>query len=406
MPEIEAQREAPQSERLTLAEARNDRERCRNTLDALLREQDSRRQRLQAIAIEAASWQDRAEGADGRVAEWRRGEIAGTVAELADRRRIAQEREALEEKIAEAEAARSAAADALAAAETRQADRALKASEAELSGAREQRVRAEAAVSAAMTACNAIRDRITERLQCGPEDVFAITELKPDVPLPEEPTVSAQLERLFRERDGMGPVNLRADTEAAELDQQIAGMISERDDLIAAIGRLRQGIGTLNREARERLLASFGTVDGHFRELFTRLFGGGRAHLKLTEADDPLDAGLEIASPPGKRLRHLSLLSGGEQALTALALLFAAFLTGRRRSACWTRWTRRWTTWTGSHPVGRAGRRTGDPVPGDHPSPHDHGAGRPAVRRDHAGTQRLATRLRRPATRRGAAPTA
>ena len=194
--------------------------------------------------------------------------------------------------------------------------------------AREERVRAEASVSAAMTACNGIRDRITERLQCEPGEVFAIAELKPDAPLPEEATVSAQLERLFRERDGMGPVNLRADTEAAELDQQIAGMIAERDDLIAAIGRLRQGIGNLNREARERLLASFGTVDGHFRDLFTRLFGGGRAHLKLTEADDPLDAGLEIyASPPGKRLQHLSLLSGGEQALTAIALLFAAFLT-------------------------------------------------------------------------------
>ena len=333
LPEIETQREALQSERLALADARGDRERCRNTLDALLREQDSRRQRLQAISTEAATWQDRADGADGRVAELeaRAGEIAGTVAELADRpAKIAQEREALEEKIAEAEAARSAAADALAAAESRQAeaDRALKAAEAELAEAREQRVRAEAAVSAAMTACNAIRDRISERLQCGPDEVFRIAELKPGAPLPEEATVSAQLERQFRERDGMGPVNLRADTEAAELDQQIAGMISERDDLIAAIGRLRQGISTLNREARERLLASFGTVDGHFRELFTRLFGGGRAHLKLTEADDPLDAGLEIyASPPGKRLQHLSLLSGGEQALTALALLFAAFLT-------------------------------------------------------------------------------
>ncbi len=333
LPETETQREAQQAERLALSDARSERERCRNSLDALLREADSRRQRLAAISAEMTTWQDRASGAGNRVTQLkaRAEEIAGMVAELADRpATIAAEREALEERIEEAEASRRTAADALAAAESRQseAERVLKSAEGDLAAAREERVRAEAAVTAAMTACGAIRDRITERLQCAPDQVFALTELKPDAALPEETTVSAQLERLFRERDGMGPVNLRADTEAAELDQQIAGMISERDDLIAAIGRLRQGIGTLNREARERLLASFGTVDGHFRDLFTRLFGGGRAHLKLTEAEDPLDAGLEIyASPPGKRLQHLSLLSGGEQALTALALLFAAFLT-------------------------------------------------------------------------------
>ena len=98
--------------------------------------------------------------------------------------------------------------------------------------------------------------------------------------------------------------------------------------MLEAIRKLRQGIGELDREGRERLLASFSEVDRHFRELFQRLFGGGRAHLTLTESDDPLEAGLEImASPPGKRLQALSLLSGGEQALTALALLFAVFQT-------------------------------------------------------------------------------
>src|SRR5690606_14504199 len=130
------------------------------------------------------------------------------------------------------------------------------------------------------------------------------------------------------ERDNMGPVNLRAEAEATELDERIRTMLSEREDLTSAIARLRQGIASLNREGRARLLAAFQEVDAHFRELFTRLFGGGRAHLALTEAEDPLEAGLEImASPPGKRLQTLSLLSGGEQALTALALLFAVFLT-------------------------------------------------------------------------------
>ena len=105
-------------------------------------------------------------------------------------------------------------------------------------------------------------------------------------------------------------------------------MSNERGDLVAAIGRLRQGISSLNREGRERLLAAFETVNKHFSELFVRLFGGGRAHLKLIESDDPLESGLEImASPPGKRLQTMSLLSGGEQAMTAVALLFAVFMT-------------------------------------------------------------------------------
>jgi chromosome segregation protein len=109
---------------------------------------------------------------------------------------------------------------------------------------------------------------------------------------------------------------------------QITTLIAERDDLTGAISRLRQGIGRLNKEAREKLLDSFAVVNRHFQELFIRLFGGGRAHLALTEAEDPLDAGLEIyASPPGKKLQLLSLLSGGEQALTAVALIFAVFLT-------------------------------------------------------------------------------
>ena len=126
----------------------------------------------------------------------------------------------------------------------------------------------------------------------------------------------------------MGPVNLRAELEQQELDQQITGMLRDKEDLVGAIGRLRQAIASLNREARDRLTASFTIVDGHFRRLFERLFGGGHAELKLTDAEDPLASGLEIfASPPGKRLQHLSLLSGGEQALTALALIFAVFLT-------------------------------------------------------------------------------
>ena len=124
----------------------------------------------------------------------------------------------------------------------------------------------------------------------------------------------------------MGPVNLRAELEADEVEKTIATIIAERDELSAAIAKLRGSIGHLNREGRERLNTVFQEVDRHFQQLFTRMFGGGRAHLALVGSDDPLEAGLEIyAQPPGKKLATLSLLSGGEQALTALSLIFAVF---------------------------------------------------------------------------------
>jgi chromosome segregation protein len=135
-----------------------------------------------------------------------------------------------------------------------------------------------------------------------------------------------KLDRLTREREEMGPVNLRAEVELAELDARIGGITGEREEIGAAIAKLRGSIGHLNREGRERLRTVFDRVDTEFRALFGRLFGGGRAHLGLVGSDDPLEAGLEIyAEPPGKKLSTLSLLSGGEQALTALSLIFAVF---------------------------------------------------------------------------------
>ena len=140
--------------------------------------------------------------------------------------------------------------------------------------------------------------------------------------------VEAELEKLRRERERLGAVNLRAEEELGEIETQHTALTTERDDLIEAIKRLRQGIQNLNKEARERLLTSFEVVNNHFKQLFKELFGGGEAELRLIESDDPLEAGLEImAKPPGKKLQSLSLLSGGEQALTAMALIFAVFLT-------------------------------------------------------------------------------
>ncbi len=131
-----------------------------------------------------------------------------------------------------------------------------------------------------------------------------------------------------QERERLGGVNLQADREAEELAARRDAMIADRDDLVAAITKLRQGIGNLNRESRERLLTAFDNVNIQFQRLFVQLFGGGTAELKLVGSDDPLEAGLEvIAKPPGKKPQAMTLLSGGEQALTALSLVFAVFLT-------------------------------------------------------------------------------
>jgi chromosome segregation protein len=139
---------------------------------------------------------------------------------------------------------------------------------------------------------------------------------------------SQRFERLTADRERIGPVNLVAEQELAELEGDSATQAAQRDELVEAVARLRGSIGSLNREGRARLLAAFEAVDGHFRRLFARLFAGGEAHLALIDSDDPLEAGLEImAQPPGKKLSSLTLLSGGEQALTAVALIFALFLT-------------------------------------------------------------------------------
>jgi len=135
-----------------------------------------------------------------------------------------------------------------------------------------------------------------------------------------------RIARLAREREEIGPVNLRADIESREARARAEGIAGEREELEAAVARLRGSIGHLNRTGRERLLAVFESVDRHFQALFARMFNGGRAQLGLVGDDDPLLAGLEIyAQPPGKKLATLSLLSGGEQALTALSLIFAVF---------------------------------------------------------------------------------
>lgn len=305
---------------------------ARGEHDRINREAEVRRTRISAIDGEAQTWVDRSERADSRLSELRARHAAETaeIARLAARpSEIADQMGKLGNAIEEAEAKRRAAADKLVRAESHlsEYDKRLKEVERALGEARENMVRAEGGVEQTNQALFTLKERIAERLECAPSEILEKAGIDPEASQPDEVALSARLERLTRERDNIGPVNLRAEQEVEELKEQISGMENERDDLVAAIARLRSAISSLNKEGRERLLASFKKVDSHFRELFVKLFGGGQAHLALTETEDPLEAGLEImASPPGKKLQVMSLLSGGEQALTALALVFAAFL--------------------------------------------------------------------------------
>ena len=319
--------------RSRLAEERSQLGEWQGKRERLTRDAASRGARLLTIADEYASWQKRGEDVGQHLDELASRDRTVTeeidhLSELPEQLKARGER--LAGLIDAAEAKRKAAGDALALGETRQreADKTLKSAEQLAGGSRERRVRTEADVEHAQQSLELVVEKIAERLECGLDEVLENAGIGPEESLPSREEVESKLQRLQRERDNIGPVNLRAEAEVAELDLQISSMHSERGDLVAAIARLRQGISSLNREGRARLLAAFETVNGHFSELFVRLFGGGRAHLRLTEAEDPLDAGLEImASPPGKRLQVMSLLSGGEQALTALSLLFAVFLT-------------------------------------------------------------------------------
>ena len=319
--------------RATVTEWRStvaDRQSAHNQLHQQAAERD---RRLAAIEQESGSWQDRASGAEARIANLseRRTTAAERQTQLTERpEQIEEQRKRLFDAIATAETGRQSAADALAAGETAlaEADKSLRDANVVLAESRESRIRCEARVEQAEAECNNVASRVAEKLNCKPDEALKSADIESEDGLPEPNEVEDKIERLTRQRDAMGPVNLRAETELAELEEQINSMRTEREDLLAAIARLRRGISSLNREGRERLLAAFETVNGHFEELFERLFGGGRAYLTLTEADDPLEAGLEImASPPGKKTQIMSLLSGGEQALTAIALLFAVFLT-------------------------------------------------------------------------------
>jgi len=319
--------------RRAAVEARRREGDARAALDKLSREAEARRVRLSAIELEERSWRQRGEGAAGQRAALveRRAALEQQIASLGARpAAIAAESEVLAAALAEAAGNCRRSGDSLASAETRLREAAENSRLAEqaLAEAREQRARFEVLRDGANEALVRLAREIRERVDATPDALAELAGLGAHEAPPDPTETSARLDRLIRERDGIGPVNLMADSEAAETEAQIAGLRRERTELTEAISRLRRGITALDQEGRQRLTAAFERVNGHFSALFARLFGGGRAYLTLLDDADPLTAGLEImASPPGKRLQTLSLLSGGEQALTALALIFAMFLT-------------------------------------------------------------------------------
>ncbi|HEY1363162.1 MAG TPA: chromosome segregation protein SMC [Xanthobacteraceae bacterium] len=315
-----------ESRRAQLAELRAE-------TQALAREAEIANRRLAAIAADQHAWNERKLGALAQIASLRaRLEESTTERDnLQDAPRAFEEnRRALISGIQAAEADRRIAADHLAQGEAAlaEADRQARAALEAMGLAREEAARAQERFEGAKRRAAEVAREIRDMLEIEPAEVAAMAGIHPDRPLPEVAEVEASLERLRRDRERLGAVNLRAEEELREVESQHGSLTSERDDLVEAIKRLRQGIQNLNREARERLLASFEVVNAHFQRLFTELFGGGTAELQLIESEDPLEAGLEIvAKPPGKKPATLSLLSGGEQALTALALIFAVFLT-------------------------------------------------------------------------------
>jgi chromosome segregation protein len=323
---LEECRQTVAQDRVTLAAARAE-------VEGIERERSARAQRLATISTERAAWHDREQGATSRLKsiEERLNETRIERARLDEAPAAFEaQRQELLSKLAEAESLRHQAGDRLAEAENSLADleRAARAAQDALATAREEAARAEARIEGARGRRGDLLRDVSESLGGAP-DPARIAEVLGSDPAAVDPNeVDAQLQKLNETRERLGGVNLRAEDELREVETQYNNLTAERDDLIEAIKRLRQGISNLDREARARLVASFDTVNEHFKKLFTGLFAGGTAELILTDSEDPLQAGLDIvARPPGKKPQNLSLLSGGEQALTAMALIFAVFLT-------------------------------------------------------------------------------
>jgi len=303
----------------------------RSGFDEVRREGEARTKRSQEITKEISGWKHRLETASKRSSELQERKET-SAAELEDAMAVPEDiaikREELADAIQDADDRRAKAADTLAIGETALRETTVAERDAErlASEAREARARSEARADAAKETAQAATERIMEAQETTPDKLLEQLDVDPDK-MPASEAIENDVNRLKRQRDALGAVNLRAEEDAKEVQDEHDALAKEKTDLEDAIGALRTGIASLNKEGRERLLTAFEQVNESFGTLFQHLFGGGEAKLVMVESDDPLDAGLEImCQPPGKKLSTLSLLSGGEQTLTALALIFAVFL--------------------------------------------------------------------------------
>ena len=306
---------------------------ARAAIVELERERRVRAERQAAIGVEYERWTTRSAGAEQQIdtLKARLDEAKTELQSLADMpAKIEERRGKLLSALSEADRERQTAADALAEADhaLKAGVQALRAAQGAVTEARETRARTEARLEGARTRRQDVARQIRDALGVAPESCLAVAEIEPGGGLPSLADVERKLSALKTDRERLGGVNLQADDELQTLGAQLTGLDAEHADVEQAIAKLRAAISQLNREAHKRLQEAFEAVDNHFRKLFTTLFGGGEARLEMIEGEDPLEGGLEIiAKPPGKKPVTLSLLSGGEQSLTALSLIFAVFLT-------------------------------------------------------------------------------
>ena len=313
--------------------ARRARDEAVAQLDQLRRELADHTRRREATSRAMEAWQRRADAAasHAQTLAKRRADLLETLERLdGEPGRVVEKRRALASTLATAEEARGKAADALARVENaqREADAVAKQKKEAYFAAREAHGRAEERKAAADERRSALEGSIAEAIDAAPHQLMAMAGFETGKQPPALDVLERQLAELKDARQRLGAVNLAAEQEAEEVAERRDSLTLERDDVAEAITKLRGTISTLNREGRVKLLEAFDRVNEQFQELFTKLFGGGEAELTLIDADDPLDAGLDvIARPPGKRPQSITLLSGGEQALTAMALIFAVFLS-------------------------------------------------------------------------------
>ena len=325
-PALAAAKTEAETRRMALAEARA-------LVSDIERERRARGDRGAAIGVERERWSTRSAGAEQQI-EALKTRLAETRTELeglADvPAMIEEKRGKLMSALSDAERQRQVAADALAEADTalKAGVQALRAAQGTVAEGREGRARTEARLEGARTRRQDVARQIRDALGIAPEGCLTLAELQAGAYLPPLADVERKLTSLKADRERLGGVNLGADEELQALSIQAATLDTEKADVEHAIAKLRGAIGQLNREAHKRLQDAFEAVNAHFGKLFTTLFGGGEARLEMIEGEDPLEGGLEIiAKPPGKKPATLSLLSGGEQSLTAMSLIFAVFLT-------------------------------------------------------------------------------